>query len=78
MEPSQSSFKELQAQPGENKRFSVIASYSAFFRCERKSLSPAVHLSNLDAQNLALDLGKVERIVVPNQPNAVRPVRTVD
>jgi hypothetical protein len=27
----------------------------------------------LSAQDFALDLGKVKRIVVPNQPNAVRP-----
>ncbi len=29
------------------------------------------HLSDLSAQNFALDLGKVKRMVVRNQPNAV-------
>jgi len=32
----------------------------------------AAHLSDLSAQNFALDLGKVKRIVIRNQPNAVR------
>jgi len=38
----------------------------------------AAHLSDLSAQKFALDLGKVKRIVVRNQPNAVRPNSTVD
>src|SRR3984893_19511655 len=33
----------------------------------------AAHFGDLSAQHYALDLGKVKRIVVPNQPNAVRP-----
>ena len=38
----------------------------------------AAHLSDLSAQNFALDLGKVKRIVIRNQPNAVRPDSAFD
>lgn len=38
----------------------------------------AAHLSDLSAKNFALDLGKVRRIVISNQPNAVHPDSTVD
>jgi hypothetical protein len=55
-----------------------FASYRPFFSCWRKNPNLAAHLSDLSAQNFALDLGKVKRIVVRNQPNAVRPNSTVD
>ena len=49
-----------------------------FFSWWRNNLNLAAHWSDLSAQNFALDLGNLKRIVVPNQPNAVRPSSTVD
>lgn len=51
---------------------------SSFSVAARKNPNLTVHLSDLSAQNFALDLGKVKRIVVRNQPNPVRPDSTVD
>jgi hypothetical protein len=50
----------------------------SFSVAARKNPNLTAHLSDMSAQNFALDLGKVKRIVVPNQPNAVRPDSTVD